>query len=80
MISSRRRRGKLSRWQREIATSAKKPKIETVCVQYVADFTVGNVCGCIELEQSLFLPEVILMIACDSFIVFRAFMEYFSEN
>ena len=32
------------------------------------------------LEQSLLLPEVIIMIACDSFVVFWAFMECFSEN
>ena len=32
------------------------------------------------LEQSSLLPEIIIMIAYDSFIVFRAFMEYFSEN
>ena len=32
------------------------------------------------LEQSLLLPEVIIMIACESFFVFRAFTECFSEN
>ena len=47
-----------------------------------ADFTVGNVCGCIERTGTVVavLPEVIVMIACDSFVVSRAFMECFSEN
>ena len=47
-----------------------------------ADFTAGNVCGYIERTGTVvaFTGGRIIMIACDSFVVFRAFMECFSEN